>query len=161
VITGVKITKDNTKEFYKAVSALTKNRVLVGIPADLGDVRPDNGPNNATIGYAMEFGVPELNIPARPALIPGVNNVLKQVSNLLKEAGKKVLEADFDAVTRAFNRIGLLAQSSVKNKIRTGPFAPLSERTLAARRAKGNFSEKPLIDTSSYLNSITYVVTDK
>jgi hypothetical protein len=157
---GVKITKDNTKEFYKAVAELTTKRVYVGVPAAEGQ-RTDSPVNNATIGYAMEYGLPEQNVPARPTLLPGVSHVLSEITNLLKQAGTKVLGGDFDAVTRAFTRIGLVAQSAVRDQITNGQFAPLSERTLAGRRKRGNFSDKPLIDTESFRKSITYVVLDK
>ena len=159
--TGVKITKDNTKEFYKAVEELTKKRVYVGIPAAEGNTRPDNGPNNALIGYTMEFGYPENNVPARPALIPGVASVFTEITNLLKQAGQKVLGGDFAVVNRVFTRIGIIGQNAVQAKITNGPFQPLAPRTIAARQAKGNFSVKPLIDTGSYRQNITHVVLDK
>ena len=55
---------------------------------------------------------------------------------------------------------GLIAQNSVRRTLTTAAYRPLSERTLAERRARGRTGTKPLIDTGQYRNSITYVVRD-
>ncbi|WP_425530049.1 hypothetical protein, partial [Stenotrophomonas maltophilia] len=69
-----------TEAVLSAVADLVKTKLLVGIPAETADRAAEAGepqpPNNATIGYAMEFGLPERNIPARPHLLPGVQAVL-------------------------------------------------------------------------------------
>ena len=63
------------------------------------------------------------------------------------------------AVLTAKNKAGLIAQNSVKATITAGEgFAPLAESTLAARKRRGVSRTKPLIDTGSLLNSITYVI---
>ena len=65
------------------------------------------------------------------------------------------------AVDKGLNAAGLIAQASVKNRIRNGVgFAPLSEKTLAQRKAQGKSGTKPLIRTGQLLNSITYVVKE-
>jgi hypothetical protein len=149
----------------KAILKLTKSEVLIGIP-DSGSARqPDPGepapPSNAVIGYIQEFGAPERNIPARPFLVPGVESITPKAAELLRKAGRAALFGDSGAVETALNQIGLIGQSAVQQKITDGPFAPLSERTLKARKARKRTGEKPLIDTGQLRRSVTYIVRRK
>jgi hypothetical protein len=90
---------------------------------------------------------------------------------------------DADALRRGLDVIGLEATSAVKNRLTSGPWAPLADATLRARarRAvgggvgirKGARAElaaraagaapssqfaKPLIDTAQMRNAINYVI---
>ncbi|TXH35300.1 MAG: hypothetical protein E6Q98_16035 [Rhodospirillaceae bacterium] len=155
----VTVTKDNVAGFERALKSLTKKRVLVGIP-DSTASRPDEDGSplsNAQIGYIQEFGSPAANIPARPHLIPGVENARKPIANRMGAAARKIVDGATD-IEQDLVAVGLIAQSSVRNQIRTGSLLPLSERTLQARRARGRFGTLPLIDTSQYLRAITYVI---
>lgn len=152
--------KDRVPDLLKAVRDLTKTRVLVGIP-DANAGRNDGPVSNAVIGYIQEFGSPAQNIPERPFLVPGVQSVEEKTVERLKKAGQAALSGDTAAVEQAQHAIGLEAQSAVRAKIQGGPFAPLSERTLARRRARGRTGEKPLVDTGQLRNSVTYVIRPK
>ncbi|WCS27240.1 hypothetical protein LOK46_10605 [Methylobacterium sp. NMS14P] len=148
----------------KAVLALTKNGVYVGIPG--GDARtPVKGepapPSNATIGYIQEFGAPDQHIPARPFLVPGVQSAQERIVSIYRSAGKAVLTGDFQAIEAAHQKVGLIATDAVRRQIDDGTFAPLSERTLAARKARGVTREKPLVDTGEMRRSIQYMVKPK
>lgn len=174
------------------VRKLLKNEVLVGIPSQTAARTGEDGDtlSNAAIGYLMETGVPEQNIPARPFLAPGVARVQGSLVDGLKTAAQASLIGDDATIGRQFAKIGLTAQASVKQTILDGSFAPLSERTLRARasrrtakgklsgsesskaarrelasRAEGNLPSaadaKPLYDTHSLFNSITYVIRPK
>lgn len=171
------------------VRKLLRNEVLVGIPGETaarsgGDAA---GLSNAVIGYLMETGVPEKNIPARPFLAPGVARVQSKLVDGLRIAAQASLIGDDATIDRQLAKIGLTAQASAKQTILDGAFAPLSERTLQARasrrtgngklsgaetskaarrelasRAGGNAPSaadaRPLYDTHSLFNAITYVV---
>ena len=165
MVKGLRVTVDKTKDVKKALAALTENQVLVGIPSDPKNNKrkPDvDGKQpkatNAEIGYRNENGEPEYNIPARPHLVPGVRDALPQTTNYLKQGAQLALSGKPESVDKALNAAGLAAVNAVRAKLTNGPFAPLSERTLEARRAKGRTGESPLIDTTQYRTAQTYVI---
>lgn len=164
----VEVKKDRVAEVMAAVRALTTKEVLVGIPdtdaprtEEEAEAKKGEPINNATIGYINEFGSPAANIPERPHLRPGVEDVRDRIANKLVQGAKKALDGDKEAGAKALEAVGLIAQSAVRKKIEAGPFTPLAPATLANRRARGRTGEKPLQDTGQYRNSITYVVAPK
>lgn len=161
---SVKITKDNVDSFLKNIKQLTTNDVLVGVPADKS-VRSDDAANepinNAEIGYLMEFGSPAQNIPERPFLIPSIKESQDKFAKTLKAGAAKAVDGDAKAAVFTLNKVGIMAQIAVQEKIDAANFTSLSERTLAARRAKGRTGTKPLTDTAQLRNSINYVIISK
>jgi hypothetical protein len=149
----------------KAVSELTKNVVLIGIPADSPARQPEPGepapPLNSVIGYRLETGDPEQNLPARPFLVPGVEAIKDKAVARLKKAGQDALNGDPSKVDQALHAVGLMGQAAVQAKITDGPFVPLAPRTLAQRRARGRTGERPLIDTGQLRRSVSYVIRKK
>lgn len=147
----------------ETISSLTKRQVLIGIP---GETASRAGPiNNAQLGYIHEFGSPARNIPARPFLHPGVERITDQAADILEKAVKS------GHIERGFERVGVVAVSSVKGIIREKISPPLAESTLRGRLRvhKSRKAEKaeletgqqhttPLIDTGQLINSITYVI---
>lgn len=158
----LKVTKDRVSEVLKTLRQLTQNEVLVGVPAEDAGRKPDpDDPhplNNAEIGFILEHGAPEANIPARPHLVPGVQAEQDKIAKVLKMGAGKALEGDAKGLADSLVAAGLIAERGVKNKITDGPFVPLAPMTIAKRKAKGRTSVKPLIDTGQYRNSITHVV---
>jgi hypothetical protein len=160
---SLEIVKDNSGRVFENIKGLTKKWVLVGVPSETSTRSPDDeDPNpditNAEIGYLNETGEPEMNIPARPHLVPGVEQASPKVIARYKKAATSALDGDAAEMDKAHEFVGLLASDAVKDYIATGPFAPLSEATIKARARKGRTGTKPLIDTAQYLRSITYVV---
>lgn len=180
----LKVRVDKMDEVLASLDALTTNRVLIGIPATTAGREEDPIVNNAMIGYINEFGSPAQNIPPRPHLQPGVRAATPRIISRLRSALVAAMDAKRESAIKQLHAVGMICASSVKSKIRSGPFIPLSDRTLRARvnrnttkgRAgsrKGAAKElanraagmapssalaKPLIDTSAYLRSITYVI---
>lgn len=170
-------TVDRVEEIVQGVRRLTGQEVLVGVPAK--DAQRDGGPvSNAAIGYWMEFGVPESNVPARPFLVPGVRNYEDRAVLRLRRAAELALEGQGDKANQQLTAIGLEAVSAVKAKITEGPFVPLAPSTIA-RRIGGDTSRlgelykhatitsaahvgltgvQPLINTGKLRNSINFVL---
>lgn len=161
----VTITKDRVNEVLKLVRDLTKKQLLIGIPASGAEREPEPGtkstPNNAALGYLNEFGDAEMNIPARPHLLPGVESILPRAIPRLKKAGEAALSGDKTAMDAAFDQVGGIAAGAVQERITDGPFVKLSPRTLARRKAKGRTGERPLIDTGRLRRAYTYIVRVK
>jgi len=161
----VTVGKDRTKELAAALKALVRDQVLVGIPSSTAGREPDpEDPepiNNATLGYILEMGSPAANIPERPHLKPGVAAACDPIVDRYNKGAKALLDGRIDNVEAVHTAVGIIAENSVKNLIDAGNFAPLAERTLAARWARGRASTKPLVDTGAYRNAITHVVRPK
>jgi phage gpG-like protein len=163
---SVTMTKDMLAEVMSQIRELTKTEVLVGIPDANAGRDPEPGEkhepiSNAEIGYVMEFGMPEKNIPARPFLVPGVQDARDRIGQQLETGARKALAGDPNAADITLNKAGLTAQNAVRAKIEEGPFVPLAPRTLAQRKKRGRTGEKPLIDTGQLRKSITYVIVEK
>ena len=158
---GLTIVRDNLSKVSKSIDALGKARVMVGVPADKAS-RSGDTINNAALAYIQENGAPEVNIPPRPFMKPGVASVQPQIAAGLKKAGEFALQGRSDAVDRQFHRVGAIGRDAIKAKITDGPFVPLKPSTIAARKNKRksrkNTDIKPLIDTGALRNSINYVV---
>lgn len=158
------VVKKNLDLISKAVLALTKSEVMIGVPGGSGR-SPEPGEttaiDNAVLAYRLETGDPETNLPARPFLVPGVESITGKAVELLKKAGKAAILGDSAAVETALNKIGLIGQAAVQQRMTDGPFAPLAPRTLAARKARGRTGEKPLIDSGQLRRSVTYIVRKK
>jgi hypothetical protein len=159
---AAKLIKNNYAKLQQKFAKMALQDVLIGIPSDKSARKEDGAEiNNATIGYLMDHGVPELNIPARPALVPGIDAVSDKIQKALGAAAKASLHGDPAAVEKAMNRVGLIGQNSVKALINSGLSPMLAAGTLAARRRRGRTGTKPLIDTGQYRNSITYVLRSR
>lgn len=169
---GVSVVRDDVAKLMATIRAMGNDGdVLVGIPAD-EDARADSPIGNAAIGYIQEKGSSKQGIPPRPFLEPGVAKVAKQCADVIgKGAITALTDMNPQAVLTAKNKAGLIAQNSVKATITAGDgFEPLSESTIRGRlnRTKSSKSMtmsngearvfKPLIDTGSLRNSITYVI---
>lgn len=154
---GLETLHDGLPDLLRRMAAVAQRDVLVGVPA--GEAR-DDGPSNAEIGYQNEFGSPANNIPARPHLMPGVAAVQDKAVARLTQAASAAATGRMSDAERHLHAAGLIAQNSVRRTLTTAAYRPLSERTLAERRARGRTGTKPLIDTGQYRNSITYVVRD-
>lgn len=158
------VTKDRVDEMLASVQELVQKELLVGIPAATAARDPEDGEepiDNATLGYIHEFGAPAANIPARPFLIPGLQDARDQVGKRLGRAASAALDGNAERIEDEYDAAGLIAQNAVRRKITEGPFVPLKPATLAKRRARGRKGDKPLLDTGQLRRSITYVVRNR
>jgi hypothetical protein len=163
---SVTLTRDRLPELLRSVKELTKRTVQVGVPDEDADRKPVEGESepitNAALAYIHENGVPEKNIPARPFMVPGIDSAKERITKQLVKAGEAMLDTGSKTeLDKALGRVGLIAQSAIQNKITDGPFAPLAPKTIAERKARGNESDKPLIDTGQLRQAITFVIRDR
>jgi hypothetical protein len=147
-------------DVLRAIAALQGRRVMVGFPSGTAPRARRRGQaptemNNATLAYIHNNGSPARNIPARPFLEPGIRSIEVQAAEILRDAARRELAGEPGALERGLNRVGLLAQGAVQQRIVEGPFVPLAPTTV---RRKG--SSRPLIDTGQMRQSVTYVIRD-
>lgn len=180
-ITVTKV-RENLSQLRRAMQALTEQDVFIGIPEDktAREAAGDTGISNAYLGYIHEHGVPEKNIPARAALIPGIKDIQKDAIAILKDVAKKALEGNAGAVGTGLNKIGILGQNAVRARFVNNDWPPLADKTLDRRKKlsetvnkKGEVVKKfgksrrergavnPLIDTSQLRRAYTYVIRKK
>lgn len=157
-----KVTVDKLPGIAKALKELAETRVMVGVPGDKIERKEDgegqNPINNAALMAIHESGAPEANIPARPVVHPTISDNKANIEAYLEKAGDRALDGDVSGMNKTYAALGLFMQNKLRAKITTGPFDPLSERTLAGRRAKGRTGTKPLIDTGQLRRALTYVI---
>ena len=160
-----KVTKDNVKNLLGIMDSMAKKMVYVGIPGEATD--RGEPINNATLGYIQENGSPAANIPARPHLVPGVQDALPAVTQILQVAAEKALtpaKSNKPAASyeQRLERAGFEAVKRVKRRITSQEgFEALAESTLAARERDGFKGTKALIRTGQYLNAQNFVVRNK
>jgi hypothetical protein len=178
---GLTIKRDGLAKMVAGLNMLARNRVMVGIPEDKNGRQAEDEEHsplgNATLGYIHEHGAPEVNIPARPWLAPGVKSVEASVIEPgLRRAAELALEGKPESVMRVYEVMGMRTASAVKAYITAGIDPPLADSTLKARARRGRKGAKqelanraagkpastdlakPLIDTSQLRNSVTYII---
>ena len=159
---GVTVTIDKMALLEAMMKAMDTASVLVGIPsASEKNVRDDTPETNAEIGFVNEFGEPSMNIPPRPFLVPGVMNSMDKNTRVMMRGAQQAMSLSGNPesqIQQTLDTVGLIAQQAVQAQIIDGEYTPLAPYTLAQRRSRGFVGEKPLIETGSLKNSITYVV---
>lgn len=152
----VTITKDKVNSVIGAITQLVGKQVLVGIPeanASRQDGESNGHPTNAMIGYVMETGSPARNVPARPWLVPGVRESLRDVIPHLKGAASAALDGQTQKADQELVASGVVAESSVKRKINSNIPPPLSPATVRGRKyARGTQSRRP--NEQQYLDQV-------
>ena len=144
-------------DILNAVAELSNVDVLVGVPH--GEARTDgDGLTNAQIGYILETGSPAMNLPPRPHLARGVEEVQDDVADRLTKAVDAALQGNTKRMYLNLGAAGKKAVMSVKAVINSGDFEELAPATIKARKSRKRKSKKPLVDTAQYRNSHTYVV---
>lgn len=183
--TGVKVTKKNLNDVIAGVLALAGSEVLVGVPEETTErenTEDGKGPiTNAALAYIHDNGAPESHIPARPFMLPGMEDAQADVEKHLTGAMKAAMQGKTSIAEGQMHAAGLKAQLAIQKKIKEGIPPPLAMSTLKKRAAKGRKGAlleldrrargmdpipgmqlaKPLIDTSDMLKSIKYVIRSR
>lgn len=177
----LKTTVDNVDALRALLEGISATEVLVGFP-ESSATRDGSGPTNAMLGYVHDNGAPEQNIPARPFMIPGIESVATEVTNILAALAKGHLNKGKLTADQGLTRVGLKVQAAIRKKINEGVPPPLADSTLrrrAARKGKGLGSRKgaklelelraagwdpsvdfakPLVDTGQMRNAVSFVI---
>ena len=178
---GLFMTTDKLPKVMQRVKRLPRRDVLVGFPEDSRKAGEERGPQagsnarddtpllNAQIAYIHDNGAPDVNIPRREFMRPGIKEGAAAFTPFLKRAADAMLAGKMDAVDKNLHAAGLAGQNAVRMKIKSGPFVPLAPATVAARRRRSKGSSyrrkataaadtTPLVDTGEMLKALTYVV---
>lgn len=157
----LKVTSDFTQDLSKILKKFRNDKVLVGIPEEKDSRQSSDGIGNAALLAINNFGSPANNIPARPVMQIGIRNARDEISEEFKRAAVEALSGGAAAVSRAYNRAGIIASTAIKKAINDQDgIEPPSDATLAARESRGFKGTKALIVTGQLRNAITYVVKE-
>lgn len=163
------VTSDFTERFNEIIKKFKNDSVLVGIPADNTERKPDaDGKmpaiNNATLLALANFGSPMNNIPAWPIMQLGITRAQAAITEQFKLAAKRGLTIGFEAVDQAYERAGIIASTSIKKVINDQEGVPPgrpNEGTLDSRKRAGFKGQKYWLVTGQMRNAITYVIKGK
>lgn len=184
-------TKAPLDDLKAALEILIDSEVLVGFPeeTDKRDAVDGKDPDitNAVLGYIHDNGAPEVGIPQREFMKPGVDAVADEVTDLLAKTARSVLKGGGPEKANAgLMQAGFKASNSIKRTINEGVPPPLSDRTLRARMKAGRKNgggarkgaaqeldrrwdgqapsveyAKPLVDTAQMRNAVTFVIRSR
>lgn len=164
------VVKEATKKIKSMIDGfnyISHTEVVVGITEESNAARED-GVTNSQLLYLHENGIPSHNIPPRPVLKPAIGRegTRDQITDMMKQGLKQaILHGNKVEAEKSFHKAGMLGRDACKNYIVEGtnlaPNAPETIRRKLAKGKDGSGDVKPLIDTGSMLNSITYAVRRK
>lgn len=174
---------NNRDTIIKRIKQLRETSVLVGIPQD-NSSREGTEINNAELLYihthgvrngkmitemsstmnagakysdaynlyVMSHGSALMNTPPRPVLEPAIEANIEPINDMMRSAAKQLMKT---GSTVGYRRTGIFAAAKCKGWFEDARnnWAPNSIYTI---KKKGSY--KPLIDSSSMRNAITYVV---
>lgn len=99
--------------------------------------------------------------PKREFLRTGLNEDKQRIIVKTELMGRAALSGNSQELNRAMHALGLEAQTAVKKKIQSGPFAPNKPATIRRWQKKHHVTstnKRPLIDEAKMLNAVTYVI---
>lgn len=141
--TGVQINRQNFDAIIDATRVILDVEILVGVPMDTTDRPPDLAPQNAkgitnaALAYIHDQGVPEVGIPQREFMRPGIARARAEIERRLAMAMRAALQGNALVAEQVMLQAGTIAQSSIRNFIDAGVPPALSEYTLRKRAARG------------------------
>ena len=173
------------EQLLKSLRLLVDVEVLVGFPADTtqreSDVGEPVGITNAALAYIHDNGAPEQNIPARPFMMPAMDESKVKAADKLGQVLAAVITKDASPalIEMGMHQVGLIVKLAIQNKINEGIPPPLADSTLQARARRGRkgaitemanrkqglppstLLAKPLIDTGQMRNAANYVIRSR
>jgi hypothetical protein len=108
----------------------------------------------AEVAVAMEYGVPESNVPARPFFSTSFDRNRNKYNSRIEKYTKAVLDGKM-TTRRGMLLLGVEAGGDIKVNIKKGPWKPLKPSTVARRKKQSNV---PLIDTGQMMRSVEFEV---
>lgn len=153
----MQVRRDNPKGVEKLLEQCLG---LAGYESKVGwfeNAKEEDGTQTAYVAAIQEFGVPSKNIPPRLGFRETAIKRKKSWRSVIEGASKQVLKGNMNG-QEAMEALALAARGDLFKRINSNPLPQLSERTLAARRAKGRTHDTRLNDSGrmiKYLDSKT------
>ena len=155
------VTSDFTASFNETIRRFKNDDILVGIPEEKTDRKESSPINNATLLAICNFGSEKMGIPPWPVMAIGIRNARDEITAQFKRGAQEALTKGFAAISPAYNRVGIIASTSIKKVLNAQENVPEDKpapSTLAARKSQGFKGKKYWIVTGQMRNAITYVV---
>ena len=151
-----KCIRKSNKDVIKNLKKLKNYKLTVG----WFDSKYENGTPVQQVAMIQEFGSPEKNIPPRPFMRVAKMEHEKEWKEQMAKSMKGVHKGR-KTEKQALDELGETVVKDIRQAIMDVYFPPLKDPTLKARRRKGNYSEKPLIDTQKMFDSLKYEYKEK
>jgi hypothetical protein len=119
-----------------------------------GKPRTGGGVTNVLIAAVHEFGSPENGIPERAPIRTSFAAHRAEYLEMLRSVVKSVYQLK-GGLEPGLGRIGAKMAADIKRGITSGPGLP---PPLAPETVERKGSDRPLVDTGQYVNSITWEV---
>lgn len=132
---------------------------LNGLQTKVGWFESAKYPDGTPVAYVaaiQEFGYPEGGIPPRPFFRPTIEAKQAEWAAAVAVMAKRIAAGRMTAF-QAIDALGGAAAGDVRKTISEVVAPELDKRTIAARKRRGNNSEKPLVDTRILLPTLTHV----
>ena len=143
------VRKSKSKDVFKNLKKIENATLQIG----WFDAKYEDGTPVSLVAMVHEFGAPEKNIPPRPFMRPAKMEHAQEWKDQFAKAAKN-LHKGRKSEEDIMNKLGDQIISDIRQAIMDVHFPPLKEKTLKARRRKGNYSNKPLIDTQRMFDTL-------
>jgi len=108
----------------------------------------------AAVALVQEFGDPINHIPPRPFMRPAAERAKKEMGAVVRGV---IVNHDSQ---ETLETMGVTMQAMIVDAIVDVTTPELSDRTLAARQARGNSSAKPLNDSGQMMAEVNHEIVD-
>lgn len=155
----VQIKRGNINSFKELDLKLKELASVQGKVGWFEDSKYPDGTPVALIAAQNEMGNPTKNIPPRPTIRPAIIEKQQDVEIMAAQGAKQIITGSATAKD-VMEGITFLMQNAISKNIATITSPPLAPATIAARKLRGNNSQKPLVDTGLEFATLTSVVED-
>lgn len=131
---------------------------LSGVSCKVGWFESSKYADGTPVAYVaaiQELGYAAGGIPPRPTMRPTAAAEQGTWGKIIADGARKVVAGTFTPFD-ALDRVGLVAAGDIRKAISQVTAPALAPSTLAARRAAGNNSTKPLVDERILINTLTH-----
>lgn len=139
---------------------LRSKKVRVGI---FESAHYTDGTPVAYVGSIQEYGYPEGNIPSRSFMRTTMKEKRDEWIVALARGSRSAINGEI-SVDNMLGQMGAVAAGEVQitiSQISDPPLKPSTIYARSTRRVSPGVSDKPLVDTSTLIGSITYEVTEE
>lgn len=144
-----KCRRKSNKAPIKRLEKLKKFKLSVG----WFDATYEDGTPVSKVAMIQEFGAPEKNIPPRPFMRLANMEHNKEWADQMKQDMEMVHKGTAKQVD-ILNELGDTIIRDIRQSIMDVTTPPLKPNTIKNRQRKGNYSEKPLIDTKRMFDTL-------